>query len=648
MKKLNSVLLLIILFALSGFNGHFEGSDLLYYKDALGLKKPVKTHQDWDIKRHQILEGMQQAMGELPGMTDLPSLDVQITDSLEKDNYTRLTISFTAAENERVPAYLYIPARKNKDKKLPALVVLHGTGELGKKLVDGYSTLPNRAHATELAQRGYVVIAPDYPSMGDLKNYDFENDRYESGTMKGIFNHMRCVDLLQSREEVDPDRIGIIGHSLGGHNSIFAGAFDERIKVIVSSSGWTLMDYYNIGEEGSKRYGGRLGPWAQDRYMPLLRDKFNLDAGLIPFDFDEVIAALAPRAFFSNSPVNDANFDVKGVRKGIASASMVYKLLGAGDKLQVRYPNAGHDFPPETRLEAYQFIDKILDHNPAENENGQIRIASCQFPVSSDIKTNLQWIEEQIIEAKIKNADIVHFPECALSGYPGSDMNTLEDFNWDELYNATDSITALSKKLKIWVILGSIHRLSGENKPHNSLYLINPEGEIADRYDKRFCTGGDLKFFSPGDHFVTFDIKGVKCGLLICYDIRFPELYRQYSKLETDVIFQSFYNARQAKGSIHPVIMHITAQARAASNYFYMSLTNSSTTESWPCYFITPDGLVQNKLPLNEPGILISDLDITSKHYDASKPYRLDAINGKLNSGECINDPKSIDRKRLH
>ena len=212
------------------------------------------------------------------------------------------------------------------------MVALHGTGDLGKKLVDGFSTLPNRAYAKELAQRGYVVIAPDYPSMGDLINYDFKTDRYESGTMKGIFDHMRCVDLLQSRKEVDPKRIGVIGHSLGGHNAMFLGAFDTRLKVIVSSSGWTLMDYYDIGEAASKRYGGRLGPWAQDRYMPLLRDKFNLDPEKIPFDFDEVIAALAPRAFFSNSPINDSNFSVEGVRKGIAAAMEVYNFFKASDK----------------------------------------------------------------------------------------------------------------------------------------------------------------------------------------------------------------------------------------------------------------------------------------------------------------------------
>lgn len=286
--------------------------------------------------------------------------------------------------------------------------------------------------------------------------------------------------------------------------------------------------------------------------------------------------------------------------------------------------------------------------NTQNLKTGKLRIASCQFPVSSNIAENLRWIEKQMIEAKLKKADIVHFPECALSGYAGVDMKTLDGFNWNELHRATDSVLTLAKKLKLWLVLGSMHKLSGDNKPHNSQYLINSNGEVVDRYDKRFCTEGDLEFFTPGDHFVTFNLNGIECGLLICFDLRFPELYREYRKLGADLIFQSFHNARQGKGSIHPVIMHLTAQAHAGINHFYMSLTNSSSPESWPCYFITPDGLVKNKLDLNIPGVLISDIDIQDKYYDASKSFRMDAINGKLNSGETVKDPLSSDRKKVY
>jgi predicted amidohydrolase len=322
-----------------------------------------------------------------------------------------------------------------------------------------------------------------------------------------------------------------------------------------------------------------------------------------------------------------------------------------------------HKFLNSPEMRKHSFVFVILLSFPGlspgfytteaqiRNDNqrdGRIRIASCQFPVSADIKANYLYIEAQITEAKLKRADVVHFPECALSGYPGTDMTTLENFGWDELHIMTDSLLSLAKKLNIWVIMGSLHKLSGNNKPHNCLYVINPEGSITDRYDKRFCTATDLEYCSPGDHFVTFKIKGVTCGLLICYDVRFPELYREYRKLGCDVIFQSFYNARQGKGSIHPVIMPVSSEAHAATNYFYMSLTNSSAPESWPCHFITPDGLVQNKLAPNIPGILISDVDISEEFYDASKEYRQDAMSGKLNSGVTVKDPLSSDRSSIH
>jgi hypothetical protein len=99
--------------------------------------------------------------------------------------------------------------------------------------------------------------------------------------------------------------------------------------------------------------------------MPRIRDVYKLDVDQVPFDFYEVVAALAPRAFFSNSPLADYNFEVAGVKKAAVKAREVYALLGAADRLQVRYPNCAHDFPPEVRREAYAFIDRILQHTPS-------------------------------------------------------------------------------------------------------------------------------------------------------------------------------------------------------------------------------------------------------------------------------------------
>ena len=234
---------------------------------------------------------------------------------------------------------------------MPALIALHQTSERGRKDLEDGGRNANMGYAPELARRGYVVICPDYPSFGDSSKYDFAADAYPSGTIKGIVNHMRAVDLLVARDDVDPERIGAIGHSLGGHNAIFLGVFDERIKVVVSSCGWTPFHDY---------MGGKIAGWTSDRYMPRLRDVYKLDPDKVPFDFPELIAALAPKAFFSVSPTHDDNFAVDGVRKGIAAALPIYELLGVKDKLQVRYPEGKHDFAPDMREAAIRFLDENL------------------------------------------------------------------------------------------------------------------------------------------------------------------------------------------------------------------------------------------------------------------------------------------------
>lgn len=320
------------------------------------------------VNRPEILLHMQEVMGPLPSFKNLPPFDVKFIDSVKGNNNTRYNIRFTVAPGEDVSALLYLPADKNLKLKAPAMLVLHGTDALGKMVLSGTSPKPNRAYAVELAERGYVVLAPDYPGFGDAKDYNFETDRYVSGTMKGIFNHLRCVDLLQSLPEVDGSKVGVLGHSLGGHNAIFAAAFDERLKVTVSSCGWTLFDFYDAGENVTKLHGGKLGPWAQERYMPFIKTKYRLDPAAVPFDFDEVISIIAPRAFFTNSPLGDANFNADGVKKGMEYIDEVYQKFGAINNVRAVYPDAGHDFPKSIRLEAYRFVDSVFHHTPNQHQ----------------------------------------------------------------------------------------------------------------------------------------------------------------------------------------------------------------------------------------------------------------------------------------
>ena len=303
---------------------------------------------EWAKRRAHILANMQLVMGALPDDSRKVPLNVKVTETVELPRYIRKKLTFAVEKGDRVPAYLLIP--KERKGKLPGVLVPHQTIAIGKDEPAGLGKQENKRIGVHLVERGYVALCPDYPSFGEYP-YDFAKSHYQSGSMKAIWNNMRAIDLLVSLPEVDAERIGCIGHSLGGHNTMFTAVFDTRIKACVSNCGFTSFPKY---------YGGKLKGWTSDRYMPLIASKYEMKPEKMPFDFPEVVAALAPRAFLASSPLHDANFEVSGVKDCIAAAKPVYELLGAKDKLAANYPDCQHDFPPEVRKVAYDWLDRWL------------------------------------------------------------------------------------------------------------------------------------------------------------------------------------------------------------------------------------------------------------------------------------------------
>ena len=330
-----------------------DKDDLLYYRESSGARRAVASPDQWEVRRRHILENMQEVMGPLPGAERRVPLDVEVLEEKDFGSHVQRKITFAVEPGDRVPAYLLLP--KGISGKAPAMLCLHPTSEHGKAIVLDETHRPNRLYARELAERGFVTLAPDYPGFGEYaeaRKWLYANG-YVSTTMKAIFNHSRAIDLLSSLEEVDPERIGAIGHSLGGHNSLYLGVFEPRVKVMVTSCGFNTFRKY---------YGGNLTGWSHDGYMPRIATEYGKDPAQMPFDFTEVLGALAPRPVFINAPIHDANFEVSGVQDCVRAAQPVYELLGAPDNLVAVYPEAEHDFPDAVREQAYQFIEKQLGH----------------------------------------------------------------------------------------------------------------------------------------------------------------------------------------------------------------------------------------------------------------------------------------------
>lgn len=147
----------------------------------------------------------------------------------------------------------------------------------------------------------------------------------------------RAVSVLQS---LGANRIAVCGHSLGGHNAQFVATFDRRITAAITSCGFTSF---------AKYMGGNLTGWSHMGYMPKIAAR---KPEAMPFDFKDVLAAIAPRPVFVNAPLRDANFDASGVDDAVRDSRH--------PRIRVLHPDCEHDFPPEIRQQAYGWLDRFL------------------------------------------------------------------------------------------------------------------------------------------------------------------------------------------------------------------------------------------------------------------------------------------------
>lgn len=327
------------------------------------LLDSVTTVAAWEANRGKVLERMQTVMGKLPAAPANPAPRWEVLSETDCGSYVRKRIRYLSQADCWTTAFLCVPkealaeqARGDRPPRLPAALCLHPTDDVnGHKVVVGLGGRDNRQYASELAERGYVTLSPSYPLLADYQP-DLEKLGWESGTLKAVWDNMRGIDLLQSLPYVNPQAVGAIGHSLGGHNAIYTAVFDRRVQVVVSSCGLdSYRDYYG-GDPG--RWSPGQG-WTSTRYMPALA-AYQGRLSEIPFDFHEMIAALAPRHVFIVAPLHDSNFQAASVDEVAEAARAIFKLYGHGNRLRVAHPDCGHDFPAEQRREAYELFDQVL------------------------------------------------------------------------------------------------------------------------------------------------------------------------------------------------------------------------------------------------------------------------------------------------
>ncbi|GLQ54717.1 carbon-nitrogen hydrolase family protein [Devosia nitrariae] len=273
-------------------------------------------------------------------------------------------------------------------------------------------------------------------------------------------------------------------------------------------------------------------------------------------------------------------------------------------------------------------------------------IAAAQSTITPDIAENGRHIRMLIDQAAQAGADLVLFPEGALSGYAKSQIRTWSGFDWPLLRRELDLICAQCAESGIYAVIGSAHPLGETNRPHNSLYIISDKGVLETRYDKRRLSHTEVTgWYTPGFEPVTFEIAGFRFGLAVCIEMQFPELFMEYEALGVDCVLFSSYGLGLAG--------NVLIQAHATSNCLWFGVSVPATeAAAGASGIVGPDGQwIDRCRPEDKAGIAAARLDASDERFtialEKARPWRRAAREGDIYEERRVASSRSADRRRF-
>lgn len=323
------------------------------------LLEGVDTREEWRQRKQELRQKFLELIRD-QHKPERPELDFEVHGEVIVDQlYRRQLVSYSVGPGERAHAYLGIPISDAIDQ-FPAVVALHGTFAEGKDRAAGLVDNPDKAYLDHLCRRGYVVIAPDHfvaghriPELGPYDTTEF-HERHPDWTSVGkfTFEHSIAIDALESLPFVDAERIGAMGHSLGGQGTMFLAAYDERVKAAACNCAASFF-----------RHNPRVLDWSRDRWYVYLKHlRPDLLKGQLPeIDFHHIMALASPRAYLDVAAINDGNVATQRQRVLMLMKVMqVYELEGVPQQFAFYIHGKGHAVPHESRELIYGFMDSIL------------------------------------------------------------------------------------------------------------------------------------------------------------------------------------------------------------------------------------------------------------------------------------------------
>ncbi len=235
-----------------------------------------------------------------------------------------------------------------------------------------------------------------------------------------------------------------------------------------------------------------------------------------------------------------------------------------------------------------------------------MKIAVFQFKGSNNIEANLLAIRRGIAKAAAQNVRVLITQECALCGYPPIETEKVTQIDFNQVERATEQLSQLAIQHRMVIGLGTI--IPDRDAYTNSILLLSPDREKQPPYHKRALWGWDRENFRPGRERGIYTIDHVKVGLRICYEVRFPEYFRELFREQVDVACVSFCDVGKEPdpGRYEMIKSHLTT--RAVENAMYVVSVNSiSGYQTAPTCLIDPDGIILESAPLDEEYLLTLD-----------------------------------------
>lgn len=237
----------------------------------------------------------------------------------------------------------------------------------------------------------------------------------------------------------------------------------------------------------------------------------------------------------------------------------------------------------------------------------KVKLGAYQFSVTKNIKYNLETIKKAIIKASHEGVKLLVFPECALTGYPPRDIENSSVVNFQELNFTYKQLQSLVDKNAIHIIIGTI--IQEDEKYYNSAIVFAPYKEKR-FYHKRALWGWDRDNFSIGNGSGIFEIDGWKIGVRICFEVRFPEFFRELYEEYTDLNIIMFYDVADYDDIERYELIKSHIRTRAVENVTYtLAVDTIYPYQTAPTALYDRSGCSLMELKRNEESMLVYDLE---------------------------------------